>query len=335
MRTAEQLLKAGLMLCDTPTVKSAQNLTVPIRKYESKFDGTRGKGANLGNNQIEIIGRDRGNGQGTLYGTRGNLPELNKDMQRAPAQTVFDMEIIGRNEVGIVTFSISQTRCANHKAVPSIVEQNPITGMCFDILMLRGKEVWQLPYLGRKAILKEELSTGGYEHLEYSEHYDDGRELWKNVEQGYMEGVIAKVAASPYTFSRGPEWWKLKFQQDIIVDVVGYTAGKNAREGLFGALIVTKDGKHIGEVGPGHLERSESEKLTAFLNAQPKIPCPFLIDKPYQAIRTTLQADVTFHRLSKYGIMRFPVLNRTIYPQQVQLQDCPKPTTSPISPFSG
>jgi bifunctional non-homologous end joining protein LigD len=97
------------------------------------------------------------------------------------------------------------------------------------------------------------------------------------------EGVIAKLADSPYEGGRSRDWLKFKCCRDQEFVVVGYTAPKGSRVGL-GALLLgyydSADLVYAGKVGTGFDDatlRSLHERLSRTEQKTPPITkgaCP-------------------------------------------------------------
>lgn len=83
----------------------------------------------------------------------------------------------------------------------------PVTFWCFDLLSLRGKDLRELPLIGRRARLQKLKIS---KPLIFSETFDDPLLLLENAEEFRLEGVVSKRADFPYRSGRRPEWVKVK-----------------------------------------------------------------------------------------------------------------------------
>lgn len=78
--------------------------------------------------------------------------------------------------------------------------------IAFDLLYLNGRDLRQVPLLERKAVLKDLIAKT---QIAYSEHFEiDGAELFRRICAGELEGVVSKIANSPYGGVRGNYWVK-------------------------------------------------------------------------------------------------------------------------------
>jgi bifunctional non-homologous end joining protein LigD len=80
--------------------------------------------------------------------------------------------------------------------------------MAFDLLWLQGQDLRSLPLAERKARLKKLLGRQR-SPIAYVQHLQkEGKALFAEVERNDLEGIVAKMQASPYT----PQttWYKIK-----------------------------------------------------------------------------------------------------------------------------
>jgi bifunctional non-homologous end joining protein LigD len=129
-----------------------------------------------------------------------------------PIKTAYlDGEIVVLDANGVSSFaalqeSLKRTRRAD------------LTYHVFDILHLDGKDLTGLPLVKRKQILKTLLAPlPRGTTVRYSDHVQGGGAAFYNhaCRLG-LEGVVSKVARSPYRPRRTTEWLKVKCQEMVI-----------------------------------------------------------------------------------------------------------------------
>ena len=146
----------------------------------------------------------------------------------------------------------------------------------------------------------------------------DGNALLKQAEEENWEGLMIKLARSPYrTAKRSPEWLKHKLTRQDEFVVVGWTDPGGTRE-HFGSLIVAARDKdkgplrYAGEVGTG-FKSSELERVMKMLHRLETPTCP-LNPKPKLLgakgtphwVRPRLVVQVRYTEITDDGRLRHP-----------------------------
>jgi len=287
------------MLCEEGELSDLKRRDVAA---EWKYDGTR----------VLIIKED---GKVRLQNRHGidytiRLPEIVQAANKIPAeQFILDGEAVYINPEGEIEFIGSQRRCATHFPDVLLRMKYPITHKCFDIIGLDGEDLTDIPFQKRKEILRDLLK--GFKTIEYVDYTTDLENAWEEVKRRQEEGLILKRLDSRYEHFRSYNWIKVKNWRHEIVDVVGYTPGKNARSIYFGALVLAKDGKFRGCVGSGFNEW-QLRKIKEELDQAEKIDRPFEIGDVYTAVKTDLKVKVKYYKITDNGVMRFPVFEGII-----------------------
>ena len=129
----------------------------------------------------------------------------------------------------------------------------PVFYYLFDVLHLDGKATTALPLVWRKRLLYSAFEfRDPLRHTSF--RVKDGEAAYRAACERGDEGVIAKLADSPYEGRRSTNWLKFKCVRDQEFVVGGYTAPKGSRVGL-GALLVGyyegQDLVYAGKVGTG------------------------------------------------------------------------------------
>lgn len=222
---------------------------------------------------------------------------------------VLDGEIICLKD-GLPSFERAHKRDAQSNAgsAAALARSYPATFMAFDLLFHDGDDLRQMPYAGRRALLKTLAEGLTSEAIQWSRSETDGRAMWSFVTTVGLEGLIAKHKTAPYRAGRGSAWIKLKPTRSLSALVSGYDAGKGHRVATFGNLhlvLVNDAGEMvpIGKVGSGFTDKDLRDLL-------PRLQTP----------TTPLVVEVEYQEVSPQRQLRFPVYKgvRT----DVALLDC-------------
>ena len=144
----------------------------------------------------------------------------------------------------------------------------------------------------------------------------DGHALMKQAREENWEGLMVKLARSPYrTAKRSPEWMKHKLTKQDEFVVVGWTDPGGARE-HFGSLILGANDstglRYAGEVGTG-FNAAELDRVMKLLRRIETPTCP-LNPKPKilsakgtpHWVRPRLVAQVRYSEITDDGRLRHP-----------------------------
>ena len=186
--------------------------------------------------------------------------------------------------------------------------QYPVKLEAFDVLQLHGMDVEKKPYYERKVMLYK-LLRDAEDTVEYVSYESDLVKSWNEAVTQNREGLIAKQRESPYEHDRSYSWLKVKNWRFENCDVVGFTAGENARSSFFGSLVLEKDGKFTGCAGSGFNEW-ELRKFKDIFSDAPRMPNPFSyqqVGEPYTAVKVDMQVLVKFYQVTENNVMRFPI----------------------------
>jgi DNA ligase D-like protein (predicted ligase) len=226
--------------------------------YEIKLDGFR----------LEAVKK---NGATTLYSRRGNI--LNRKfhyvataLKTIPDNTVLDGEIVALDSKGKSDFGLLQ----NFRSAES-----QIHFYVFDLLILRGKDVSQLPLHERRRLVgkiiphNEHISASAVERGSYAK-------LLKFVKQHGLEGIIAKRSDSPYEPGKRSGLWqkyRLNLQQEFVVG--GYTRAPEGFDALIIGFYRGKDLIFAARVRAGFVPSTRREVYSQ-LKSLKITKCPFI-----------------------------------------------------------
>ena len=171
---------------------------------------------------------------------------------------VLDGEIVAFDDDGRPSFQRLQSRLGltSRTTIAARAARTPVRYCAFDLLHLDGRDLRALPYVERRAQLRELVDDAAY--WQVPRHYvGDGTALLDAVVDQGLEGIVAKRLTSPYREgSRGRDWLKIKQQQRQEFVICGWTEGDGRRAGSIGALLLAyhdQEGRlrYAGGVGTG------------------------------------------------------------------------------------
>jgi bifunctional non-homologous end joining protein LigD len=169
------------------------------------------------------------------------------------AEGVVDGEIVAVDSDGKPSFQALQHAAAPRRGV------RPIYFFAFNLLNLDRKDLTSLSLLERKRLLQETLD-GAPAQVRFAGFLEgEPRQIWTEICDLHLEGIVAKVASSRYEpGKRSGAWVKIKCGHEQEFVIGGYTQGKGKRAS-FGALIVGyRDGgklRYASKVGTGFSNR--------------------------------------------------------------------------------
>jgi bifunctional non-homologous end joining protein LigD len=276
-------------------VLSDQPFSDPDWIFERKLDGIRCIAIRDGSG-VSLMSR-------TAHRMNDQFPEIAEALDREPAEDfILDGEIVAfRN--GVTSFELLQQR---HR------RRVPVHYYVFDVPRLNGEDLRPLPLRERKARLRRELRFEGPIHFNPHRNGEHGEELYREACRKGLEGVIAKLADSPYSGKRSRDWLKLKCHAEQELVIGGFTAPKGSRI-EFGALLVgyNEDGalSYAGKVGTG-FDQATLRELGTKLRELEQDESPFPPFKPIPPgthwVRPELVAQVAFSEWTRDGRLRHP-----------------------------
>ncbi|WP_176551178.1 ATP-dependent DNA ligase [Bacillus sp. AFS040349] len=239
----------------------------------------------------------------TIYTRNGN-PVTARYPELVPLPTTKDICLDGEIIVmdnGVPNFEKLMERfsCKNELKISYLMKEIPATFVVFDILMLNGDSLVNLPLIKRKEILQNELSDT--EHIVKIQFVEgQGEALFQAIKEQGLEGAIGKRKNSIYHVDkRTSDWLKVlnyTYRDDIWI--TGY------RRGEFGLLASIKD---EGRMRPaGVIEHGSIDLRRQFYNLArnyaKKETDEFIYIQPFVRVK------VKFLHWTSSGFMRIPVL---------------------------
>ena len=243
---------------------------------------------------------------------------------------VLDGEMVVPDEEGKTSFQALQ-HAAKEGGEDSLVY------MVFDLLALDGEDLRALPLTERKRRL-EALCRKTPPCLSLSNHVEGkGEESLAAAQRMGLEGIVGKLADSPYRGERSGDWIKIKCYRRQEFVLGGYTRSNKNTSGVSALLLgVYEDGTlaYAGRAGTG-ISQSEADQLLRAFDKLTADECPFAgvpkarADEERFWLRPRLVAEVQFAEWTGEDVLRqasFKGLRADKDPTQVVRE---KPSAAP------
>jgi bifunctional non-homologous end joining protein LigD len=217
--------------------------------FEIKYDGVRALALREGD-RLQMFARS-----GTEI--TGQYPEVALALRALPYQRfVIDGEIVALNDAGRPDFQLLQRRMhlQDRRDIARMSLAVPVCYFVFDLPAFDRFDLREMALEQRKTFLQRLVRGEG--PLRYCEHIvGRGRDFFKAVSEAGLEGMMAKLRASPYRGRRNGDWVKIKCPRTLPFVIGGYTDPAGSRT-HFGALLLGQyesDGslRYIDKVGTG------------------------------------------------------------------------------------
>jgi bifunctional non-homologous end joining protein LigD len=231
---------------------------------------------------------------------------------------ILDGEIVAFDDGGRPEFGRLQQRLhlISEGRIKARARDYAATYLIFDLLYLEGRLLLTEPYDERRRLLESLKLSGDTFATPRAYTNEEGTDVFAAAKERGLEGVVCKRRSSPYLpGQRSDDWIKVKNFRTQEVVLGGWTAGKGARQGSFGALLLgmpSKDGlKYVGKVGTGFDEREQRE-LLADLSPLSSPESPFATKIPRadaevaHFVRPELVGEVQFSEWTRDGNLRQP-----------------------------
>lgn len=279
---------------------------------EDKFDGIRAQVHKSGT-QVEIYSR-------TLDRVT-EFPELAEPIRRITGEFILDGEIIGWRDGRAIPFNELQQRLGRKQIDLFTSAAVPVSFVAFDLLLLDGKTMLDVPLAERRLLLERLLGSAEQTGLQFARAEMCG--TMEEIENRFLaalatgnEGLLAKAPQSPYVPGRrGQFWLKLKrplATLDVVVTAVEYGHGK--RRGLLSDYtFAVRDDHRLVNIGKAYsgLTDVEIREMTEYFLAHT------LEDQGYRrSVEPTVVLEVAFNNIQKSDrhdsgfALRFPRIVR-------------------------
>lgn len=294
------------MLAVTATLPSDQEAYA----FEYKWDGMRAL-VRLDGGKLRITSRS---GQDIS----ARFPELAGLADDLPDRTILDGEIVALGANGRPDFGRLQGRMGlvDPATIRRKARLTPIHYLVFDVPVLEGLSLVELPFLERRRALESLRLAGPFWETPPS-HVGVGSAMLSVSQSMGLEGVMAKRLDSRYTAGqRSPRWLKIRnrLRQEFVIG--GWTAGEGGRRGTLGALLLGHYGAggpaaklhYVGRVGSG-FEDETLARLVMQLKALSRVASPFDSsadeeDGDVIFVEPQMVAEVEFSGLTGHRMLR-------------------------------
>jgi bifunctional non-homologous end joining protein LigD len=255
-------------------------------------------------------------GRVTLY-TRSGLdwtarfPTIATDLARLQvAQIILDGEVVSADDEGRPNFSALQDDI-KRKCYDRMVFY------AFDLLYLDGFDTRAAPLVERKRVLQSLLAKAAATapRILYSEHFQDGADLYARASAMGLEGIVSKRADAPYRSGRGEQWLKVKAWKRGRFAVVGFVPEGSA--GLLKLRLARREASgliYVGRVGTGW-DRKTARAIRHALEPLARATAP--LAKPLKKADTTwveprFDAEIAYAEITDDGMVRHPSFRRLV-----------------------
>ncbi|GGW69833.1 DNA ligase-1 [Winogradskyella epiphytica] len=169
-------------------------------------------------------------------------PEFHPFATEIPNGTVLDGEILPFPDKAIGTFKDLQTRIGRKTLSKALLEKTPVILKVYDLLEWKGDDLRQQPFVKRRAILKDLMSSLSSKDLPIylseiveCQSWDEVAKERDRAREMRSEGLMIKRKDSTYQVGRKKgDWWKWKTDPLTIDAVLTYAMrGHGRRSNLF------------------------------------------------------------------------------------------------------
>ena len=265
--------------------------------YEEKYDGIRAIACRDGD-RVRLLSRT---GQDLTAG----FPAIVDALRKVPdPDFVLDGELVVFDKSGVSRFQLLQRR--------GIDRRTRTVYAVFDCLRSAGRDLLRRPLEERRARLLELVPRRVGPLMPSRRLPRNGEQALATAREKGWEGVIAKIASSPYEPGvRSRAWLKVKVRGESEFVIGGYTPPQGSRT-EFGALLVgLYDGgklRYTGKVGTGYTQdtlRDLGAKLKRLRTEQPPFdPAPRIAGALW--VEPRLVAQLAYAEWTADGKLRQP-----------------------------
>jgi ATP-dependent DNA ligase len=152
---------------------------------------------------------------------------------RLPCRTaILDGEVIVQDKRGASDFEALQEALRSRRV--------PLIFYSFDLLHLDGKDIRERPLLERREKLKALLGNETSSALQFSEEFvGDAAAFFRACAEHKLEGIVSKLARSPYRSGRTKAWLKTKCFAESELTLLGID--RDRKTGALRALLAKSE----------------------------------------------------------------------------------------------
>jgi bifunctional non-homologous end joining protein LigD len=258
--------------------------------HEIKFDGYRVQ-LHIANEAIKIFTR-RGNDWTNRF-----RKVADEAWHIAARSAIIDGEIVAPAENGTTDFSVLQNELKGRS--------KKIVMVAFDLLYLNGQDLRKLPLTVRKAALKKLLDRTD---IQFSDSFViDGPTIYRSACAIGYEGIVSKVAGSPYVSGRGRSWVKKPCVQRETLTIAGFALDEGKWDGIYLGRHKGGDLIYAGKVDHG-FDKASAADLQKRLKPLIRKTQPYAKRIAHKGIwvEPKLLAEVEYRAKSAEGKVRHP-----------------------------
>ena len=264
--------------------------------FEEKYDGIRAVAYRNGE-RVRVLSRT---GQDLTAGA----PQIVEALRALPDDDfVLDGELVVFDEEGVSRFQLLQRRKDPRMRVMYVV---------FDCLRSQGRDLLRRPLDERRKRLLELIPTRSGPLMPSRRLPRDGAKALATAREKGWEGIIAKLAASPYEPGlRARAWLKVKVRGESEFVIAGYTPPQGSRTELGALLVGLYDSgklRFTGKVGTGYTQetlRDLGAKLQRLRTDMPAFDEPPRV-KDAIWVKPRLVAQIAYAEWTADGKLRQP-----------------------------
>jgi DNA ligase-1 len=225
---------------------------------EAKYDGIRAQAHKDTNGKVRLFSR--------TLDEIGEFPELTGPLAALPGGLILDGEIVAWRDARPLPFTELQKRLGRKRVDMWMQHDIPVQFVAFDLLYQDGELLLDVPLTKRKSRL-DAILAGAPSGLRPAGRTKCGsaeavQRAFRDALAAGHEGIVAKVADSPYTPGRrGGFWFKLKepfATLDVVVTAVEYGHGKRHRV-LSDYTFAVRDGEKLLNIGKAYSGLTDAE----------------------------------------------------------------------------
>lgn len=190
----------------------------------------------------------------------------------------------------------------------------------FDIVHLNGFDLFEVPLIRRKELLKSVLENRISESVVYTEHIrKNGLRLFDEAANSNCNGIIARNAHSPYRAGRRTQdWFKIKVLKQQEVYIAGFTSPKEDKSFFDSLILAVKNGnryEYVGMCSKGFTEKSIEKiynKLAPHFTSLSPFTVPMKFDTRVQWLKPKVSAEIRYAEKSGSGRLRSVIYSKLI-----------------------
>ncbi len=258
--------------------------------HEIKFDGYRSQ-LQIANSDVKVFTR---NGHDW---TKRFKKVADDAFHISASSAIIDGEITVPSADGTTDFSVLQNELKG--------KSTRIVMVAFDLLYLNGQDLRKLPLTERKAHLKKLIAKTS---IQFSDSFEgDGSEIFAHACKIGLEGVVSKVADSPYVSGRGNNWVKKTCAQRETLTIAGFALDGTKWDGIYLGRRRGKDLVYAGKVDHG-FDKTSAAELRRRLTPLIRKTQPFSKQIAHKAlwVEPEVMAEIEYRAKSAAGKVRHP-----------------------------